>query len=238
MADLWATDLLTSGVAGRLLLPPDVLDARAFQWRGMRAEVRYTLIADFESDPPLADAAVRKRIGKACRAGYRAELCEDPAEILSCLAATEQRQNFAHLIDLSALSTLWETMPRGTIRGHCVRSPTGEAVSAGVRLVSPDGWAIDWLQGSKREHLDQGVNQLAYEYALQDMQGCGAKLFDFGGANIRNVARAKEKWGFPLKPYIAIAPASFRNIAREGLRLGATKLQHYHRTRRAAFRAK
>lgn len=225
MIDLWAADLATSGINGAVLLPGGAIDARGFQWHGLAAEMRYTYVADFTLSLPEPDSAIRKRINKATRGGYRGEMCDDPDVIFSCLVDTEARQKFSHGVDARTLRELWNAMPKSAVRGHCVRASSGEVVSAGVRLVAPGGWAIDWLQGTKRAHLDQGVNQLAYDYALQDLQSAGAKLFDFGGGNIRNVARAKEKWGFPLTPYICLTQPSLRDWGKDGFRLGKAFMQ-------------
>lgn len=206
------------GFAGAVALCPEVTDVRAWQHLGYRAEVRYTYILQLPYDLTNATNAVRKNIKKSIRSGYQCELSQDYEAVLSCLKATEDRQDFTYGLNQEDLRRLHSMVGPECCRMYLCRSGTGEAVSSRIVLHTPGGRAIDWVAGTKAEHLQQGVTQQLIDYTLRDLAEAGASEFDYGGANIPNVARSKMEWGGTLTPFFTIRPASLKTLAQDGQR--------------------
>lgn len=208
-----ADEFATRQIKGRINFPPKFVDARPFQWAGFQAEWRYTFVADLEK-PVVSDSSVRKRTRKAETKGYTVTRGGGMVELLDCLNATEQRKGFGHHLSLRDLESLSESFDSDLFRTYVVRGRDGGAVSAGARLTSEKGWALDWVQGAIPSHLANGVNQLMYRAVLEDLAKDGIKFFDMGGANIKAVAKAKSAWGFPTVPYISLTSLGVANQVR------------------------
>lgn len=230
-----ADDLLERGLVGSIALPPGLLDARAFQWAGFDVQIRYTMVAKLPVLLSTVDGAVRKRIRKAKELGYIAGRSTDWSAIAECLTSTESEKRFAHHLTLAALEYGAEHLGWEQFRGYEIRNPVGKLVSGGVRLVARNGLALDWVQGAYRGDLQNGVNQLMYAYVLDDLLGAGATEFDYGGANIPEVARAKAAWGIPLTPYVLVSSRDLRYALRE--MRSVRRLSSVRRQHRKALRA-
>lgn len=211
---LLAEDLVDRGLIGSICLPPGMLDARSFQSKGFNVGVRYTLSGCLPWDSSLADNDVRRQIRKATDAGYVAERSDDWGAIMQCLEQTETAKSFVHRINVKSLTRASVLMGDDSFRGYVVRDSKGNAVSGGIRLHTPNGVAIDWVQGTLRDQLQYGVNQLIYAYVLEDLASAGAVAFDSAGANIPAVAVAKAAWRFPLIPYLTIRATDLRFMTR------------------------
>lgn len=213
VASLFAQNLSQRKTAGPIALPPGFIDARPFQWAGLRVELRYTFIASMPTDLSLTDNSVRKNMRKARDSGYTVGQSNDWSSIMACLKATELRRSFSHGVDELALEHAHELVGENSLHAHLVRNRHGEAASGGVRLLTPGGMAIDWIQGTKEEDLSSGANQMMYDYVLGDLASARVESFNYGGANIARVARAKAAWGFPLVPYLMVSTPGLRNTA-------------------------
>lgn len=208
-----ASDLAEGQLLGASNLPPGLLDARPFAWRGLSTAVRYTYTGPLPHEASGAEAAVRKRIAKATRAGYSFESSATPEDLQRLLDSTGARQNFSYGLSSGDVERLAELVGPDVFRSHAVRDSSGAVVSAGARLVAPGGVALDWVQGTDPEALNDGAVQLMYAGVMRDLDEVGAARFDFGGANIAAVARAKSSWGFALTPYVALSRPSLKQLA-------------------------
>jgi hypothetical protein len=155
---------------------------------------------------------VRKNISKAHRAELKFESTAKPSDLVDCLDATGGRQGFSYQLDKRSLTELFDLIEPANIRGHIVRDQRGAVVSAGVRLLTPAGVSLDWVQGTQSEALRDGAVQMMYGGVLEDLAATGASEFDFGGANIPNVAAAKATWGMNLTPFLTIRQYDTRHL--------------------------
>ena len=208
---LFVEDLLHRGVAGGIALPPGFIDARPFQWNNFIVEPRYTFLQNMIDEYEYAKH-VKKNINKAIENGYIIERSDDWRAIVNCLKGTEDVKGFSHNTSAQDLKKCADLLGSDIFRGYLVKDAAGEPVSGGLRLVLKDGITIDLFQGAIHEHLKNGVNQLIYNFVLQDVKDSGSIGFDWVGANIPPVALAKSAWGAPLLPYLAIRQKNFRYI--------------------------
>lgn len=221
---LFAKELVQRGTRGYISLPPGLVDVRPFQWLGMDVSVRYTFIAQLPFDEKIAAAAVRQKIRKAERAGYYVKRSCDWEAIVHCLAETGAAKGFAHRTDINSLERCQQLLGNDHFRGYVGYNDKHKVVSGGLRLHLPDATAVAWSQGTLRDELGSGINQLLYWEVLQDLTRVGAKAFDYTGANIPPVAAAKAAWGIPLVPYLTIRTFSLRNLALQvGIKLLSRK---------------
>ena len=201
VADLYAAELSRIGLARAIALSPEVTDIRAWQWRRMRAGLRYTFYVDFPFRLGEADNTVRKNRRKADEAGYTVGRETDMKAVYSCLKATEMRQGFTNDVSVADLELARELMGDQHLRAYTCRAPNGRAVSARVVLHDPRARAIDWLAGTEDDHVRTGATQQLIAFVLQDLSGAGATGFDFAGADHRHVAAPKADWGGRLVSY-------------------------------------
>ena len=213
VASQLAADLAKGRLRGAGNLPPALGDARPFAWHGLTAAVRYTYTGPLPHEASRAESAVRKRISKARRSGYTFESHASAEDLQRMLDSTGARQKFSYGLNSGDVDALTRLLGPEVFRCHAVRDPLGEVVSAGARLVQAGGVALDWVQGTEPRALNDGAVQLMYAGVLQDLDEIGATSFDFGGANIAAVARAKSSWGFRLTPYVAISRPSVKQLA-------------------------
>jgi hypothetical protein len=205
------------GIDGVINLSPNVLDVRPMQWGGYAASVRYTYAISLPDDASTRAAAVRKNINKAVRLGYTTVASTDYEAVVRCLESTEQRQGFSYGITAEDLARLEHTMAPGTLKTYLTRDGEGNLASSRVVLAKPGGTALDLLAGTYEEHLRHGATQITIGHALSDLSASGSLRFDYGGANIRNVAAAKMDWGCDLVPFYSISQPGLKSIAREGM---------------------
>lgn len=208
-----ASDLNSSQLQGAANLPPGLVDARPLSWGGLSTTVRYTYVGPLPHDSSKTESAVRKRISKAIRAGYSFESHVASDILQRMLESTGARQGFSYGLKAGNLELLDDLVAPEVFRRYAVRDAAGEVVSAGARLVAENGVALDWIQGTEPAALNDGAVQLMYSGVLQDLERVGATRFDFGGANIPAVARAKSSWGLPLTPYISVSRPSLKQLA-------------------------
>jgi hypothetical protein len=148
------------GYGGSISLAPETTDVRAWQWRGHKAEVRYTYHLDFPYDLASAASAVRRNIRKAQKAGYTIEVSRNTMDVLRCLHATERRQQFSYGMTQSDLNMLESLLGTDRCRFYVARSPDGEIAATRIILHSPGGRAIDWISGTTADHLTSATPEL------------------------------------------------------------------------------
>ncbi|UTC65428.1 hypothetical protein E4O00_04725 [Treponema sp. OMZ 788] len=209
--NLFVDDLLNRGLCGTIALPPGFTDARPFQWSDFIVEPRYTFFQYFSLNYNVSPKITNK-INKAIRLEYFVECSTDWSAIVDCLLGTEVIKGFSHNTSVQDLKKCADLLGNDVFRGYLVKDKDGKPVSGGLRLVLKDGITIDWSQGAIRDHLKNGVNQLIYDFVLQDSKKAGAIGFDWVGANIAPVALAKSAWGMPLVPYLCIRPKNLRYL--------------------------
>lgn len=210
-----ATYIRSTGMSGSMTLSPSLLDARPFQWEGFRVEPRYTYSSRLPLTTSNMNPSVGKNVRKASRLGYSASRSNDWESIYRCLKGTAQAKGFRSPLRLEHLRQAHRVLGEDAFRGYIATDPSGRVVSGGIRLFKEGGTAIDWQQGTDREQLNSGVNQLLYDFSIQDLATYGASAFEFSGANIPSVAAAKAAWGMPLTPLLSIADPNLRTHAQD-----------------------
>lgn len=195
-----------------LTLPPEVTDVRPFLWHGFHAVPAYTYILPLPHDFNLVSSAARKNANKAARAGYTCRIAQ-PNEyeaVLHCLHGTENRQHFCYHINVKDLMSAIELLGQQRFRVYICVAPTGAPAAARVVLTAPGERSIDWLAGTRPEHLQSGATQLLIRHVLDDLAAAGSVAFDFAGANLVTVSAAKAEWGGRLAVMYRIFIPSLR----------------------------
>jgi Acetyltransferase (GNAT) domain len=213
VSELMVQEMRRRGLANTLLLPPEIVDVRPWQWAGFNLGVAYTFTMDLPHEEERCDSGVRKSIAKAARNGF---LCERTAElrpVLECLQETETRQGFRHHLDLADLELGRELLGAEHFRSYLCRAPDGEPASGSIVLSCPGGRALAWVTGNKTLHRNSGATQMLMRYLLDDLDASGAASFDFVGADIPHVSAAKASWGGRLIPYYPLRPYGPRQLA-------------------------
>ncbi|UTC61610.1 hypothetical protein E4O05_08585 [Treponema sp. OMZ 787] len=210
--NLFIIDLKHRGVFGNICLPPGFIDARLFQWNCYDVGVKYTFMIELPYDTDVMDKKIRNKIKKASALGYTIEETCNWRDVYECLKFTEEFKGFSHMTNQDSILLCSKYLGSDNIVGHVVYSKKNEPIAGGIRLICKNGIAYGWSQGASREHLLNGVNQFLYVKILDDLYKRGAKYFDWGGANISNVALAKSSWGMPLVPYLTIRPKNLRYL--------------------------
>lgn len=199
-----------------LVLPPALRDSRPFTWQGCTATVQYTYLIDLDARVTPHNSVLQKT-RKAERLGYAAERSDDWSAISNCLQATARRAGFRQVLTEPRLRDLARTCGGDEVRGYVVKDARGVAVSGGIRLHRAGDCAIDWQQGTLSGALQDGANQLMYQFVLEDLAESRASSFDFAGANIRNVAEAKSRWRGSLVPFMVLSEDTALRFAKRRL---------------------
>lgn len=210
LLDQAAHDMRARGLHFRAPLMPGFSDARPWQWRGFLAVATYTYLLPLNS-LPAPSRNVLRNIAAADQAGYT---CRYPAsldEAIACLRATEQRQGFRHPVSDADLRDLLAALGSEHLRVYGAYDRTGAIAASRIVLHRPGGDAIDWLAGTRTEHLKSGVTHLLIRSTLDDLRAAGANRFDFGGANLAPIAASKALWHGALTPTYAIQQRGLRS---------------------------
>ena len=112
-----------------------------------------------------------------------------------CLADTERRQGFSYGMSTDQLRIALQRIGTSAVRMYLCRDSDGNAAASRVVLHSARGTAVDWLAGTSDPQLSSGATQLLIKFALEDLGSVGATAFDFAGANLPSVAKAKSHLG-------------------------------------------
>jgi GNAT acetyltransferase-like protein len=196
-------------------LPPEVTDIRPWIWAGFQVGVHYTYYNDLPIDAKRVDPAVRKKCQQARSLGYTCERSSQLTHVLACLRETEKHQRFSYGLTERDLKRLTRWLGEDCFRMYLCYSPEGRPASARLVLYCPGGRAMDWVCGTAAQHIRSGATQLLIWSVLEDLHSAGARGFDFGGANIRNVAAAKMIWGGQLVPFYSLqAEYNLRTLAK------------------------
>jgi len=201
------------GMAGAISLQPGINDLREWQWSGFPVSVKYTYVFRLPHAIESADSAVRKQISKANSAGFRCCRPADLSDVVQCLADTERRQGFEYDITIDDLVLAGKLLGEDCLRVYGCYAPNGRVASARVVLLHPEGYAVDWLAGTKTDDLRSGATQFLFQFVLDDLSESGSRLFDHCGANLRSVSAAKATWGGELVSYYTVRQPNFRYVA-------------------------
>jgi hypothetical protein len=209
-----ASEFMTLRPKRPLSLPPGVSDVRGWQWAGFRAELRFTSVVSLPWQESVAERTVRARWRKAERAGFRCERTRDSRALLGCLRESEKRQGFDYGLNADTLELALQQLDDKVFRAYICRSSDGGVASARIILCGSGGTSLDWVAGTSTKYLDSGATQLLIRHVLESLGEEGYRSFDYGGANIRNVAAAKMNWGGELVPFAVLLPPDLRAVAR------------------------
>lgn len=220
-------------VMGSISLPPEVTDMRAWQWRGFIAEPRYTFYLHIPLILSDVDHQVRKQVNKARKAGFEFGRTRDFRKVIECLSSTESRQGFSYGLNHGDLSRLESLLGEDGFRCYAAIAPNGEMASTRIVLKGSGAKAIDWVAGTMSVHLSSGVTQYLISSVLEDLALSAVTTFDYAGANLPSVERAKSTWGGDLKPYFALRSPCLRTLASIGMRFARNRFRgHLHWIRR------
>ena len=215
VAGLMAAYMTKRGMSSAIVLPPEILDVRPWQWAGLRATARYTLYLDFPYNEEHVDRSVRKDINKALKRGFRCEQTSDIKGAHECVRASEERQGFSFTLSLKDME-LAQKLTGEDSRLYVCYAPDGEPAAALAVLHQHGERVVPWVTGNKTTYLNDGATQLLWKVALEDLQSSGATGFDLAGANTPTVTYAKENWGAQLKPMYKIESPNLKNFFLQG----------------------
>jgi len=206
------------GFERTIILPPEVTDVRAWQWKGFLTEPKYTFYINLPFNSGEVDYSVRKNLNKAESNNFSVKRSYDFEGIIECLSDTEDRQSFDYRLTKNDLELALKLLGEENFRCYVVFAPDGEPASARIVLKGNNGLAIDWVAGTKRKFLKYGVNDYIVYFTLNDLNNVGVTVFDYCGANLPTVQNAKSRWGGELKVYYVVRPLNIRTLLEMGLR--------------------
>ncbi|OZM57482.1 hypothetical protein CIB95_08490 [Lottiidibacillus patelloidae] len=214
VSDYLSGEMKKRRLANMLMLPPGIEDSRSWIWNRFHVGVKYTYKIKFPYEIHLAQTEVRTNIRKAIKRGFVAERSNNLKDVYNCLLDTEKRQSFSHNLSLEDLNLLFDLLGENHLRTYLCYAPNGEVASATICLHRDDGYAIGWIRGTKEEYLTSGAAVYLDQVTIDDLQKTKAKGIDFCGANIRNIAKAKRKWGGHLVPFYSLEEYSLITMAK------------------------
>jgi len=191
----------------RIVLPPEMIDARAFIWRGWRAEVRYTYRTSAADDAATAmHENARRQVKKAARLTVA---CPEGVEAVRALAAVIEPTFRRQGEPLPTPAAAWRAYLDALVGLPSVRIVAafdGETPHAAMALGFDTHRAYELLAGTSEEGLASGASALVMQAAMREAAACVGEL-DLAGANIPSIARFKRGFGGRLVPYIAVSHA-------------------------------
>ena len=212
VAKLLAEDIKKRGIAGNISFPPGFVDGRWFQWLGFDVTFRYTFVTSLPNNLSDVGSEVRTHIRKAEKQGYT--LVNNPSldDVVYCLNQSALYKKFM-AVSKNLLSTAQLYIGK-KLYCQIAKTPNGLPVATQVNFGIDNGICIGWLAGIDRHYISDGINQYLISKVLQDITEDNCCAFDFCGANMESVARAKAAWGFPLVPYITLVDRSAPQLLR------------------------
>jgi hypothetical protein len=210
LLDRVAEHMRSTGVHFRAALMPGLSDVRPWQWRGYIAVATYTFIIPL--DPrPAPSRMISRALATAEAAGYTCVVGPPIDEAIACLRATEKRQGFTYPIRDEELRAAAAALGPDHLRIYAAYDRDGEVASSRFVLHRPGAAAIDWLAGTRADHLKAGAAPLLIRFVLDDITAAGAARFDFGGANHPSIAASKAAWRGTLTPTYAVQQRGLRS---------------------------
>jgi len=210
-ARLLVDEMLVRGIRGGLTFPPSLTDPRPWKWGFFRVTPNFTNLIDFPFTWDHADRVVRQQANKALRAGFVCRRTDNLNDALSCLEGSQGRKGFAYGMTLAGLELAWRLVGREVVRVYVCHSPSGDPATARIVLHRPGGRALDWMAGTKDEHLKSGATQLLLSHALSDLHQAGATGYNSCGADVEAVAQTKLLWGGTLATQYNIQAYDWRS---------------------------
>lgn len=213
---LLAEDMRARGLAKVLYLPPEVTDARPWQWSHFEVGMNYTYRLALPVDPARFEPTRRRRVARAAKAGFRCERVTDMAAVHHCLQETERRQGFSHHLTLGDLELARAVVGDDAFRCYVCYAPNGEPAAATSAVHAPGHIAQGWVVGSVADYLSTGATQELFAYMFDDLAQDGAVGFDFCGAGDYLQSRTKAAWGADLVPFYTVDGGRLRGLLRYG----------------------
>lgn len=195
VSELVVKEFRARGVVNAVSFPPSIMDVRPWRWSKFITEVRYTYYVTFPFDLGSAEGKVRTAVRKASKLGYKCERTSQMSDVMECLEGTQERQKIDYRLSIQDLETCQRLLGSDVFRAYVCYAPNGDPASTIVILGYPGATAVDWVAGTRPDHLSSGCSQLITSFALGDVQDAGALGFDFAGANVPSVAGSKAQWG-------------------------------------------
>ena len=207
----WENQRVAEGSATvALRMAAGLSDVRPWQWRGYIAVATYTFIIPL--DPrPAPSRMISRALATAEAAGYTCVVGPPIDEAIACLRSTEKRQGFTYPIRDEELRAAAAALGPDHLRIYAAYDRDGEVASSRFVLHRPGAAAIDWLAGTRAEHLKAGAAPLLIRFVLDDVTAAGAARFDFGGANHPSIAASKAAWRGTLTPTYAVQQRGLRS---------------------------
>lgn len=209
-------ECLKGRLGGRSLnLPPEVVDSRPWRWAGYDVLPMHTYYKSLPFDDEETEGSVRNKIRKAKKNGFRCERVYNPLPegISICLKDAEERQGFAYDLTLRGIERLIEGAGSNKVRVYVCRDPNGSVAATRV-VLSWSSQAIDWIAGTQTNRLGSGATQYLMSFMMNELYDDGIDMLDFGGGNIRSIARAKAVWGCSVVTFYQVRPRSIRGTVR------------------------
>lgn len=226
VAKLLAEDIKKRGIAGNISFPPGFTDGRWFQWLGFDVTFKYTFVTPLPYNQDAVGTEVRTHIRKSEKHDYIVECNPSMADVVFCLNQSATFKKFDKVSKKFLDISKWYLGEN--LYTHLAKTPKGQPVAVQVNFGVANGICIGWMAGIDRHYISDGVNQFLISAALQDICSNDSSFFDFCGADIEYVARAKAAWGFPLVPQIMLMDKSIRNTLKKTIAQiqGARTLYH------------
>ena len=189
-----------------LTLPPDEIDIRPYKWMGFETEVLYTYCTTLNEQTSIAtdyDPDIKRRIKNAqtlkfeISQGTSKEFIDNFFELQ---LKSYHRQSFSFAFNSSQFEKYLSGMGlEGKAMIYLV-SQNNVPVS-GITILYDNIKAYYLLAGSDPDYLSTGLNQVLFDFVVQDIQKKGIKIYDLVGANTPSISRYKSTYNFPLVPY-------------------------------------
>ena len=195
-------------------LPPTFSDIRPFQWAGWTAQPRYTFLIDLPFSLENSEKSIRKNIKTAQNGKFIEYILNstDVDGIMRCIEETEGRQNFKYKFTRDEYLLLISQYS-DVMKFYGVKDGNGELVAFRSLLIEQNGIALDMIAATRTDYLKLGVTQQLIDFALADAWDTYKCVqFDFCGANIKTVAKAKSKWGGRLTTYYVVKKPNLRDL--------------------------
>jgi len=187
---------------------PGYLDVRPFTWEGFNVRVLYTYkahIAESEKVTESFDSDIRRRIKKAKQKDYFISKGFDKSKIKEFFQLQEltyKRQRHEFPFNLSQFIAFLNSLGSRIVDIYTIYSDSKPVFSQ--IIIKEETVAYYWLAAGKPDFYSTGLNQLLFEYMINDLSNQGFEHFDFIGANTGTISKYKATYNFPLTPYYSV----------------------------------
>lgn len=211
LADSLAGAIEGASSRATIVLAPGDLDARAFVWRGWRAQPHYNLVSrvgsagEFES---RMSPSARRQARKAARSGVTVEAVADFAPVAALRRMTERRQGFRDVVADAGYAALLDggSGARWDARAAALVARDREGRTHAAGLFACDARRSYYLLGaSDPAHLGSGAPTLLHLEAVRYFESAGWPLeYDWVGGNDPGTARFKAEFAPELEVLVRV----------------------------------